>query len=91
MLALSIKPPPPPPAQPGEADADTVDLEHDVLPPGIAVNRDAVGQEGAGWREEEAVDVDGEGDDVPPLNFIEEIDLGLIGQAKKNGATARPQ
>ncbi len=37
-----------PPAQPREADADPVDLQHDALAVGIAEDRDPLGQDRAG-------------------------------------------
>ena len=72
-----------PPVQPGEADPHLVDLQHDVLPVGIAKNGDAIGQHRAGGIEQEPVDRDRKWEDMTPLDFRQQVGLGHVGQAEE--------
>ena len=45
-----------PPAEPRDADADLIDLQHGVGARGVVVNGDVVGQQRAGGREQQAID-----------------------------------
>ncbi len=82
---------PAPPAQPGETDADLVHLQHDVLPVGIAINRQPVRQQGAGGVEQEIAHRNRKRKNVPPLNLRQKIDLGHLGQAEKTKPEHRHQ
>ena len=68
-----------PPTEPRDADAHTIDLEHNVLAVGVAKDGHAVGEDGAGGIEQQVADGNGERDDVPLFDFVEEIRLGDFG------------